>query len=182
MLYIGHAYKKRLYLSNPPPDDITKRTRITRYIPPAPLECMPVILPDPVPERCPTPPPCLPEPKVEVEIDPIDVIAVDFDDEDERPKCPSSRSSRGSRSKCSSARSTTREKEVYIERERFVPVPVPVPVPVRCEPRYHTFRYVDAPPRIPSPPRIPERKMITDDETLRITIEDRHNSREYYQR
>lgn len=161
----NHAYKKRLYLSHPPPDEVKRRTRVTRYIPPAPVECMPIILPEPEPERCPTPPPlCLPEP------DPIDVISVDVDDENEPHKCRSTKSSsRRSRSR----ERTTREREVYIERERLVPVPVhvPVPVPVREEPRYHTFRYVDA-------PRLPERRMIEDD-TLKISIQDRHAVREY---
>ncbi|KAL3962017.1 hypothetical protein ACCO45_003540 [Purpureocillium lilacinum] len=151
--------KKRLYLAHPEPDTYLTRRRITRFIPPSPP-------PPPPPVICEPPPPPPPPPIVEPLPDPIpEPPCID-------PEPPSSHSRR-----------ETREKEVYIERDRFVPVPVPVPV---CEqPRYETYRYVEPPPRRPAlPPPPPRRRSPVEEEQQRITIniDDRHRSREYYDR
>ncbi|EFZ00208.2 hypothetical protein MAA_03985 [Metarhizium robertsii ARSEF 23] len=166
-----HGTKKRLYLSRPEPDVLTSRRRVTRIIPPTPPPCeepvpVPVIEEPAEPEPCP-PAPCPSPPALPAPEPQIEVIAVDVE--------PSVKSSKSSRSR-SRGHSHTREKEVYVERDRFVPVPVPVPV----EPRYETYRYVEAPRRYVEPPR--ERKMIEDNKErvthVHVHTEDRETSRE----
>jgi len=90
-----------------------------------------------------------------------------------KPKKKKSRSKSRSRDRRESF-----EREVYIERDRFVPVPYPV----REEPQYETFRYVDA-PRRHAPQRIeyreePQRRMIEDETRIHITDRERERERE----
>ncbi|KAK9778424.1 hypothetical protein AB5N19_00401 [Seiridium cardinale] len=187
-----HKYKKRLYLEPPTNGSVTTRTRITTVVPPP----KPIVIPQPEPEPVivapppppppvivapppPPPPPPAPEPVIVAPPPPpppppedtIEVIAVDVDPSVKSHKShKSSKSSRSSRSR-SHSRVDSREREVYIEREKLVPVRVPVPYPVRAEPDYETFRYVDAPRRFEPRPRSHEREII---------IEDRH--RRHYHR
>ncbi|KYK55551.1 hypothetical protein DCS_07514 [Drechmeria coniospora] len=166
--------KKRLYLQHPEPDTYLTRRRITRVIPPPCKESPPnppppcPIIVEPVPAPCPTPPPPPALPALPPPEPPIEVIAVDVEPSDH--SCKSSRS----RSR-SHRRSTDHDREVYVERERFVPVPVPVPV--RVEPRYDTYRYVEAPRRLE---HVPPRRRLVEDERDRITvsIDDHYRTRE----
>lgn len=115
----------------------------------------------------PGPSPCEPEPPPPPEPQ-IEVIAVDVE--------PSTRSSKSSRSR-SRSHSHRRDRDVYVERDRFIPVPVPVPV----EPRYDTYRYVEA-PRHFIPPPSPQPRLVAQDERERISISDHRRTREYYRR
>ncbi|KAI1248357.1 hypothetical protein MGN70_009555 [Eutypa lata] len=123
--------------------------------------------------------------------EPIDVIAVDVDP----PRARSSKSSKSSSSSSSSSNSSSRssrssrssqtsrshnshrhghscEREVYVERERFVPVHVPYPVHEEKN-DYDTFRYVEAPRRFE-----PRRRSTDDSDERQIIIED-HRQRRY---
>ncbi|KAL6791249.1 hypothetical protein GGI42DRAFT_188420 [Trichoderma sp. SZMC 28013] len=237
LLFLHHGVKKRLYLSPPDPDIVTRQTHVTRYIPESPSPSPPAVeyitlpprpppaiiqLPPPPPPtlppapmpppfpapvyslpplRRPSPPP-LRRPSPEPEF--IEVIAVSEDEKDDKKKKKKKKNkdkhhhrskSRSSISSHSRSRSRShhrhrdddelssryndrdshrdveesRDREVYIERERYIPYPVPM------EPQYKTYRYVDAPRSparrraSPSPPRFVEE----DRERDYIRIKDR---------
>lgn len=164
------AAKKRLYLEPPRNGSETIRRRVTTIIPAPAPPCPPPVIVEP----CPPPPPlCLPPPPKPAEPETIDVIAVDV--------APSERSSKSSRSRSRGRRAShdwEREREVYVERQTFVPV--------RVQPEYETYRYVEGPrrPPAPSPPRSPppRRRSVEGGERINILIEDRHREREYSRR
>jgi hypothetical protein len=115
------------------------------------------------------------------------VIAVDVEPSEKSKssrRSSSSSSSSSSKSSKKTSRSHShsrshydeRERELIIERDRYVPVPV------RRE--YETYRYVEGPPQrryLPAPPS-PPRRIEEDRERITINIEDRRRAREYHYR
>ncbi|KAL2275913.1 hypothetical protein FJTKL_01460 [Diaporthe vaccinii] len=196
-------YKKKVvYLEPPTPGSVTLRRKITTVVPaPAPPSPPPVVVepppPPPVlalPPPPPPPPPVfmrppppvfLPPPPAPPSRDEIDVIAVDVEPSEKskssrRSSSSSSSSSSKSSKKTSRSQSRSRyderERELIIERDRFVPVPV------RRD--YETYRYVEGPPQrryLPAPPSPPKR-LEEDRERITINIEDRRRAREYHYR
>ncbi|KAI0136139.1 hypothetical protein F4776DRAFT_624610 [Hypoxylon sp. NC0597] len=200
-----HKYKKVLYLEPPINGSKTVRTRVTTIVPPpAPARTPspsppPVMLPEPKPqpppvfvEPLPPPPPppapapapvyYPPPPPPEPEQTEIEVIAVDIDPDQSSTSGRSSRSSSSKRSSRSSKSSRSsgrhgRDREVYIERERFVPVRVPVPYHVHHveieQPQQDSFRYIEAPRRYePSRRRSPDHEIVIEDHRHRKYIRD----------
>ncbi|GAW20695.1 hypothetical protein ANO14919_102040 [Xylariales sp. No.14919] len=177
-------YKKVLYLEPPFDGAVTVKRRVTTVVPPPPPPPQPqpapvFMLPEPEPvptvvdvaPALPPPPPPAPLPEPVVEPDsPIDVIAVDIDPS-EAGSTKSSRTSKSYKSSRSSKRhSHSRDREVYIERERVVPVRVAVPYPVQAEPQYDTFRYVEAPRRYEPRRRSPDHEIVIEDHRRRQYI------------
>lgn len=197
-------YKKKVvYLEPPTPGSVTLRRKITTVVPaPSPPPPPPVIVepppPPPVlalPPPPPPPPPVFERPPPPVFLPPppppppardeIDVIAVDVEPSEKskssrRSSSSSSSSSSKSSKKTSRSQSRSRyderERELIIERDRYVPVPV------RRD--YETYRYVEGPPQrryLPAPPS-PPRRLEEDRERITINIEDRRRAREYHYR
>ncbi|EMR71477.1 hypothetical protein UCREL1_1486 [Eutypa lata UCREL1] len=154
-------YKKVLYLEPPTNGSKTVRTRVTTIVPPAsppepPVEMLPepIHLPMPTPAPEPPvmvmPPPPPPPPQHYYHPMPPYPVSEAGDDDDDEPI----------------------DREVYVERERFVPVHVPYPVHEEKN-DYDTFRYVEAPRRFE-----PRRRSTDDSDERQIIIED-HRQRRY---
>ncbi|KAI4868695.1 hypothetical protein F4820DRAFT_444871 [Hypoxylon rubiginosum] len=201
-----HKYKKVLYLEPPTNGSKTVRTRVTTIVPPpAPIPSPsppPVImLPEPTPAPPPVfleplpppppppapyiPPPPPPEPEQDTE---IEVIAVDVDPDQSTVSGRSSKSSKSSSRSSKSSKTSrhssggrhSRDREVYIERERLVPVRVPVPYHVhhveieqQQPPQQDSFRYIEAPRRYePQSRRNSDQEIIIEDHRHRKYIRD----------
>ncbi|KAI1176845.1 hypothetical protein F4777DRAFT_235422 [Nemania sp. FL0916] len=177
--------KKVVYLEPPVDGAVTVKRRVTTIVPPPqppPHFGASVVMaqPRPAPSIIHSRPPLslhsssasIPEHGIYEPESPIDIISVDVDPS-ETGSMKSSRTSNSYKSSRSSKRHghsrDSRDREVFIERERLVPVRSTAPYTVQVEPQYDTYRYVEAPRRY-EPRRNPDHDIIIEDRRRRRHI------------